>query len=95
MAAKKHYTKEFKIGAVKLVVEQGYTLTKAGQQLGVTTSTISNWVRDLHGPLHGENAVPLPSETQELIRMRKELKQLKEENQILKKAAAYFAKESL
>ena len=91
----KRYTEEFRLQAAKLIVEGGYTYHQASQQLGVSDWALRYWVKDLrasgHLPPKGQ-AVPL---AEELKAARRELAQLRMENEILKKAAAYFAKESL
>lgn len=92
---RKHYASEFQLEAARLVVEQGYTYPEAAERLGVCSSTIKNWVKK-----HRQSGIlppasqPLP-EALELKALRKENSRLQMENQILKKAAAYFAKESL
>ena len=92
------YSKEFRTEAVKLVVEGGVSAYEASRQLIVPKSTLENWVRafkagklnDIGGQQH-----PLTEIEQELARVKRELAQVKQERDILKKAAAYFAKESL
>lgn len=95
MAKYRKYSKEFRLQAAKLVTEQGYSYDKAAKQLGTTGWSVRNWVRKFQGT--GE--LPSKNESQpkidEIRQLRKELKQLKMENDILKKAAAYFARESL
>ena len=95
MAKYRKYSKEFKLQAAKLVTEQGYSYDKAAKQLGTTGWSIRNWVIKFRQT--GE--LPPQGETQpkadELRQLRKENTQLRMENDILKKAAAYFAKESL
>ena len=91
----KRYTEEFRLQAAKLIVEGGYTYHQASQRLGVSDWALRCWVKDFrdagHLPAKGQ-AVPL---AEDLKAARRELAQLRLENEILKKAAAYFAKESL
>jgi transposase-like protein len=91
----KRYTQEFRLQAAKLIVEGGTTYHQAAQQLGVSDWALRCWVKDFrasgHLPPKGQ-VVPL---AEELKTARRELTQLRLENEILKKAAAYFAKESL
>ena len=91
----KRYTEEFKLQAAKLIVEGGTTYHQATQQLGVSDWGLRRWVKAFrdsgHLPAKGQT-VPL---AEELKAARRELVQLRMENEILKKAAAYFAKESL
>ena len=95
MAKYRKYSKEFKLQAARLVTEQGYSYDQAAKRLGTTGWSIRNWVQKFRQT--GE--LPAQSQTQpkadELRQLRKELAQLRMENDILKKAAAYFAKESL
>jgi transposase len=91
----RRYTEEFKLQAAKLIVEGGYTFTKASQQLGVSNWALRCWVNAFRAsgqlPPKGQ---PVPM-AEELKTLRKQMAQLRLENEILKKAAAYFAKESL
>ena len=95
MTKYRRYSKEFKLQAAKLVTEQGYSYDQAGKQLGTTGWSVRNWI--LKFQQTGE--LPSKKESQpkvdEVRQLRKELAQLRMENEILKKAAAYFAKESL
>lgn len=93
---KKKYTTEFKEEAIKLVTKQGYAIAEAGRNLGVHPNLLGKWKRDAEevnnnglGELGGKAAV-----TKELRRLRAENKRLVMEREILKKAAAFFAKES-
>ncbi len=88
------YTKEFKEEAVKLVTEAGLSIAEAARRLSISKNTIENWVRKAKkGSLSGQGRVT--TEEMELNRLRRENAELKMERDILKKAAAYFAKESL
>ena len=77
------------------MVEQGYTLAEAAKRLGVSGWSIGNWIRKFRqsGELASPDA-PQPV-AEDLKQLRRENKRLKLENEILKKAAAYFAKESM
>ena len=95
MAKYRKYSKEFRLQAARLVIEQGYSYQKAADQLGTTGFSVRHWVQKFRQT--GE--LPPSHETQpkvdEMRQLRIELSQLKMENDILKKAAAYFARESL
>ncbi len=92
---RKNYTQAFKEEAVKLITEQGYSFAEAGRNLGVNPNLLSRWKRDIEGDSNGDlSPVSAVSVQAELKRLRKENKQLKMEREILKKAAAFFAKES-
>jgi transposase len=90
---RRQYTAEFKRDAVALVMEQGYTLTLAAQNLGVTTKLLSRWKReqqhDQDGAFPGQgHQTP---EHAELRRLREDNHRLRMERDILKKATAFFA----
>lgn len=92
------YSKEFREEAVKLVVVQDLSVPEASIRLDVPKSTINNWVRaSKAGKLSGigKNRRELSDTELELARLKRELAQVKMERDILKKAAAYFAKESI
>jgi len=92
------YSKEFRSEAVKMVVEGGVSAYEVSRQLALPKSTLENWVRaHKAGKLAdiGGQQRPLTEVEQELDRVKRELAQVKLERDILKKAAAYFAKESL
>ena len=92
------YTREFREEAVKLVMEEGLSLPEAARRLSLPPSTIASWVKQFKaGKLGdmGKTYRPLTDVEMELARTRKELAEVKMERDILKKAAAYFAKESL
>jgi transposase len=92
------YTKEFREEAVKLIIQEGLSLPDAARRLSLPPSTLGNWVRALkEGKLAaiGATQKPLTDAESELARVRRELATVKMERDILKKAAAYFAKESL
>jgi transposase len=95
MAEHKHYSKEFKLQAARLVTEQGYSLRDAAERLGVSAWSIRYWIKKFQqtAELPAQNQVrPVADELKEL---RKENARLRMENDILKKAAAYFAKDSI
>jgi len=92
------YTREFREEAVKLVTEERLSLPEAGRRLSLAPSTIASWVKAYKAGRLGEIGKtyrPLTDVEMELARTKKELAEVKMERDILKKAAAYFAKESL
>ena len=95
MAKYKRYSKDFKLQAARLVTEQGYSLREAGQRLGISAWSIQNWVKKFRqtGELPPEDDSQPAAE--QLKQLRNENMRLRMENDILKKAAAYFAKESM
>jgi transposase len=89
------YTTEFKLEAVRLI-KGGQEAAVTARVLNVPKQTLSNWVRlAAKGKLQGAGDRPVSAEQMELARLRAELARVKMERDILKKATAYFAKESL
>jgi transposase len=90
------YTPEFKIEAVKLVTEKGYSVAEAARSLGISENLLRLWKQALLDK--GEHAFPgngnLSPLEQEVQRLRAENKRLLAERDILKKAAAFFAREA-
>ena len=95
MAKHKRYSKDFKLQAARLVTEQGYSFRDAADRLGASAWSIRYWVQKFRqtGELPPENQMQPAGE--ELKQLRMENAHLRMDNEILKKAAAYFAKESL
>ena len=88
------YTLEFKLEAVRLV-KAGQSNAAAAAALGVPGQSISNWVKaEQDGKLAGAGTKPVSAEQMELSRLRADVARLKMERDILKKACAYFAKDS-
>lgn len=87
----KQYSKEYKEEAVALVLEQGYSVPKASESLGINPNMLYKWKEKME---EQEQGVLLEgNERDELKRLRKEVKELRMEKEILKKASAFFAKE--
>lgn len=90
--ARRKYTREFKVSAVKLVNEQGYSIPEAARSLGVADRSVRDWVEKFSKEVGlaptGDGALAA-----EVRRLRKENARLLMERDILKKAAAFFAKE--
>jgi len=92
------YTKEFRVEAVKLVTEEKLSVPETGRRLNLPPSTITSWVKASKAGKLGEVGKtyrPLTEIELELARVKKANATLKMECEILKKAAAYFARESL
>jgi transposase len=97
MASKRRsYTAEFKQEAVRLVREEGMSYADVGADLGIDRSIIRDWCKKAEtGTLDGSKASPAQmSVEEELARLRREVRILREEREILKKAAASFARET-
>ncbi len=96
MSKRRKHSREFKIEAVKLMTEQGYSVSEAATSLGIHQSMLRNWKNKClaeGGSSFRGNGVRT-AEQQELQRLREENKRLRMERDILKKATAFFAKES-
>ncbi len=88
------YTLEFKQEAVRLV-RGGQSLSSVARGLGVSAQSIDNWVKaDAIGSLKDAKGKPVNADQMEMTRLRAELAKTRMERDILKKAAAYFARES-
>ena len=87
----KQYPREYKEEAVALVTEQGYSVPKAAESLGINPNMLYKRKDKLEAESQGKTLQE--SERDELKRLRKEIKELQMEKEILKKASAFFAKE--
>jgi transposase len=92
--ARRQFTDEFKAGAVRLVLDDGKTLAEVARDLDLTPSALSGWVRRARADRDGGKSGLTTEERAELAQLRKENRQLRVERDILKKAAAFFAKET-
>lgn len=93
--ARGKYTLEYKLEAVRLV-KGGQAASVTAKVLGIPSQTLDNWVRlSNKGQLSGAGDKPVSPEQMELARLRAENSRLRMERDILKKATAYFARESL
>lgn len=88
MSKGKRYTDEFKVEAVKQVTERGYSVQEVAERLGISTKSLYDWRSQ-----QGKNKAPSKSSDDQLriAQLEVELKRVKEERDILKKAAKYFA----
>ena len=93
---RRKFTPEFKLEAVKLVRERGMTIRQAAEDLGLHENVLRKWIHNVQ--LHGDQAFPgqgrLRPDDAEVARLRRELAKTKAERDMLKKAIAFFAKES-
>ena len=85
------YTSQFKEESVALVTEQGYTVIEAAEAVGVRPNQIYGWKQRIEDQASGARLTG--EDREDLLRLRKEVKKLRVEKEILKKASAYFAKE--
>ena len=97
---KRQFTREFKLEAVRLATHDDKPVAQIARELGILPNLLRNWKRKVEGrggqsdadtfPGNGQ----LPSQDEELRRLRREVETLRQERDFLKKTAAYFAKES-
>ena len=94
---RRRFSREFKVEAVRLVLERGVSAAQAARDLGIHINVLRNWVREQRAdPMHAfpGNGQQKPEDA-EIAQLKREVARLKMERDILKKAAAYFAKESM
>ena len=92
--ARRQFSDEFKAGAVRLVVEEGKTVGAVARELDLTPSALGGWVERAEAERTKGKSGLMKEERDELARLRKEVRILAEERDILKKATAFFAKQS-
>ena len=92
--ANRVYTPEFKDEAVRQVVERGYTVREVAERLGISEASLYKWRKAVVPSKEDERAEELLEAKRENLSLRAELRRTQEERDILKKAAAYFAKGS-
>ena len=90
----RRYTDEFKREAVRQVLDRGYSVSEVSKRLGVSTHSLYLWVAAERRTRNGDEGDALQVIRQENIRLKTELRRAEEERDILKKAAAYFARAS-
>lgn len=90
--ARRQFTPEFKAGAVRLVLDEGKPVAAMARDLDLTETALRAWVQRARADrTHGRTGLTIV-EREELGRLRKENRELRTEREILKKAAAFFAK---
>ena len=92
---RRSFTAEFKAGAIRLVLDEGKTIAQVARDLDLTESSVRNWVERARADRgKAKPGVLTTAEKEELAALRKEVRQLRLERDILKIAAAFFAKEN-
>ena len=89
---RRHFSEEFKAGAVRLVLDEGKTVGAVARELDLTETALRTWVERARADRTGGKTGLTTVEREELTRLRRENRILQEEREILKKAAAFFAK---
>ena len=96
MTIRKKYPKEFKLDAISLVLDQGYTRREAAGSLGINANMLGRWVKEQQsddGQAFRGNGKLTPDQ-EEIRKLKTQVKQLQMEKDILKKATVFFAKET-
>ena len=91
---RRQFTDEFKASAVRLVLDEGKSVTAVARELDLVASALSNWVKQAQADRSKGRTGLTTAEREELVRLRKALRIAEEERDILKKATAFFAKQS-
>lgn len=92
--ARPFYESSYKLEVAKMVVDQGLTITQVCKDLSISQSALARWVRQYRAETRGETGIgnPLTAEQQRIRAIEIEVRQLREDNALLKKASAFFAK---
>jgi len=89
---RRSFTDDYKTGAVRLVLDEGKTVAAAARDLGLTESSLRNWVEQARADRSKGRTGLTTEERAELASLRRDNRELRMERDILKKAAAFFAK---
>jgi transposase-like protein len=90
---KRSFSPEYREEAVKLVIETSRPIAQVAKELGINAGTLANWVNAYRRAHAGEEPESTVDERARLKEQEREIRELRMENEFLKKAAAYFAKE--
>lgn len=92
--ARPYYETSYKLEVAKMVVDQGLTQMQVCKDLSISQSALARWVRQYRAEARGESGIglPLTAEQQRIRALEIEVRQLREDNALLKKASAFFAK---
>lgn len=91
---RRHFSDEFKAGAIRLVLDEGKTVGAVARELDLTETALRTWVERARADRTRGKTGLTTAEREELARLRKENRILQEEREILKKATAFFARQS-
>ena len=92
--SRRRFTDEFKQQAVRLVLDEGKSVSAVARELDLVASALGNWVKQAQADRSKGRTGLTTAEREELVRLRKALRIAEEERDILKKATAFFAKQS-
>ena len=96
MTKRKKYSKEFKLDAIALVIEQNYSQAEASRNLGINPNMLGRWIKEAEnndGQAFRGNGKLTP-EQEEIRQLKAQVKRLEMEREVLKKATVFFAKET-
>jgi transposase len=91
--SKQRFTPEFKDEAVRQITERGYAVSEVSERLGVSAHSLYKWVKAIKPDKTEQNTRELVEAKGEILKLKAQLRRTEEERDILKKAAAYFARE--
>jgi len=97
MSTRKKYSKEFKLDAISLMQEQGYSCAAAARSLGIYPNLLNRWIKEQKSGEDGQafrGQGKLTADQLEVRRLKEEVRQLRMEKEILKKATVFFARET-
>ena len=94
MSKRKKYTKEFKLDAIGLVRDQGYSQAEAARSLGINSNMLSRWITEHEKDDAGSFRGVMTEEQEQIRELQKRVKRLEMEKEILKKATVFFATET-
>jgi len=90
---RRQFSDEFKEGAARLVLDEGKTVGAVARELDLTASALSQWVQHARAERTKGKSGLMQEEREELLRLRREVRELRMEREVLKQAAAFFAKD--
>ena len=92
---RKSYTADFKLEVARMVVDQGFGVTQVTKDMNIGSSAVRRWVDQYSAEQHGQHGIgkPLTAEQQRIRQLEQENRQLRSDNDLLKKASAFFARE--
>ena len=94
---RKNFDPQFRLDAAQLVVDQGYTIKQASESMGVSKTSMENWVRQLKHERQGKTpkGAAMTEEQRKIKELEKRIRQIELEKEILKKATALLMSDSL
>ena len=97
MTTRKKYSKEFKLDAISLILDQGYSQSEAARNLEINATMLGRWIKEHQADENGQafrGNGKLTPEQEEIRKLKAQVKRLEIEKRILKEATVFFAKET-